>query len=507
MKHLTLITGGSLSLALCLGAAAFVLHPEQVHTFYHENVLGTSLELKVAAPSEEAAATAETAALAEIDRQAKVLSAYDPRSEFSEWFRSAGRPVPVSAELLEVFALFDRWRERTAGALDASAEAIVRVWKAATAQQRVPSQADLQDAVRSVAQTHWKLDAAAGTATHLSTTPLALNSFTKSYIAGHAADAALSAGATGVVVNIGGDVVVRGDHVEKVAIADPRADAENSDPLARLRIRDRAVATSGNYRRGFDIGGHHYSHIVDPRTGQPVDHILSATVVAKDPTDAGALATAMSVLTPAESRRLAESVPGAEYLLIQRDGNRIQSRGWQSYEIAAALPRPMLLAPAAAQAPAWNSAFELAIQLELARIDDSRARRPYVAVWIEDKDKFPVRTVALWYEKPRWLPDLRAWSHGDRLRSLAEGTEITATVSSATRPPGKYTLKWDGKDNEGKLVKPGRYTVSIEASREHGTYQIMRQEMDFTGVPKQVQLNGNTEIAGATLDYRKTASR
>jgi hypothetical protein len=44
-------------------------------------------------------------------------------------------------------------------------------------------------------------------------------------------------------------------------------------------------------------------------------------------------------------------------------------------------------------------------------------------------------------------------------------------VATATRPAGKYTLKWDGKDNAGKPVKPGKYTVILEAAREHGTYQ------------------------------------
>ena len=134
-----------------------------------------------------------------------------------------------------------------------------------------------------------------------------------------------------------------------------------------------------------------------------------------------------------------------------------------------------------------------------------RARRPYVAVWIEDKDKFAVRTIALWFDKTRWLPELRAWYHDDRMRAMAEGNDITASVSSATRSPGKYTLKWDGKDNAGKLVKP----VSTRyASRHRGStaaYQMYRQEMEFSGTPKQVPLQGGTEIAAASLEYAKKA--
>ena len=50
-------------------------------------------------------------------------------------------------------------------------------------------------------------------------------------------------------------------------------------------VHDLAVATSGDYRRGVTIGGQHYSHIVDPRTGMPADNIISSTVVAPNPAD------------------------------------------------------------------------------------------------------------------------------------------------------------------------------------------------------------------------------
>jgi hypothetical protein len=96
---------------------------------------------------------------------------------------------------------------------------------------------------------------------------------------------------------------------------------------------------------------------------------------------------------------------------------------------------------------------------------------------------------------------LRSWYHTAQLRGNED--DILRTVSSATRPPGKYTLKWDGKDDEGKLVKLGEYTIFIEVAREHGTYQILRQPMDFSGQPRQVTLPAGTEIGGATLDYHK----
>ena len=84
-----------------------------------------------------------------------------------------------------------------------------------------------------------------------------------------------------------------------------------------------------------------------------------------------------------------------------------------------------------------------------------------------------------------------------------KASQIVDAVTSATRPAGKYTLQWDGKDNAGKPVRAGTYTVCIEAAREHGTYQIIRQEIDFSGGPKHVVLPGGTEISAATLDYQQ----
>ena len=494
------------TIVFALGTIVFALsRGEGQYVFHRENVLGTSLEVKVGAPTEVAAERAEAAVLAEIDREAKILSGYDPASEFSRWVKTHGEGVRVSEDLFEVLSRFDRYRALTSGALDPAAEAVTQVWKSAAAAHRLPAQPEIDAAVAAARGPNWSLNPIRHTATHISGTPLILNSFTKSYIAGHAADVALaSPGVTGVVVNIGGDLVVRGPRTEAVNIADPRNDAENAEPIARIRVRDRAVATSGNYRRGVKIGDRFYSHIVDPRTGQPVDHILSSTVVAGDPSDAGALATAFSVLTPKESARVAASVAGVEYLLIASDGRRITSPGWSKLGATFA-PAVAESGPQAAPGR-WDPNYELTIMLELAEIAGRRARRPYVAVWIENADRFPVRTIGLWYQKPRWLPELRAWFHDDRMRDATEHSDITASVSSATRPPGKYTLKWDGKDNSGKLVKPGTYTVNIEASREHGTYQILRQEMDFNGTPKQIALKGGTEISAASLDYGRKAN-
>jgi FAD:protein FMN transferase len=483
---------------------------DQVYVSHFDGVMGTSLDIRVRAQSDQAGQQAEQAILNEIGRESKILSSYDPASEFSRWMRAPGVATPASPELIEILGAFDEWRSRTAGALDPAAEIITQAWQVAANQRRLPTDSELQTAVADVQQLHWVVNRPASTVTRTSDAPLRLNSFTKSYIVDRAARRALSVrGVSGVLLNAGGDIVIRGDWTQTIGIADPVANADNAAPLGVLSVHDAVVATSGGGKRGFEIGGRHYSHVVDPRSGQPSEDVASATVVSGNAIEAGALATAFCVLTPAESAALARSRPGVAYSLILADGRRVESPGWRALDTRSR-PRPALggaVATLYAEQATWNPAWQLTVTLELAR-PGGMAKRPYVGVWIEDKDHFPVRTVALWYDgKARYLPEMRAWSRADRLRAMAEGSQIVDAVTSPTRQAGKYTLQWDGKDNSGKPVKAGTYTVCIEAAREHGGYQIIRQEMDFSGAPKHVALPGGTEIGAANLDYQSAGDR
>jgi thiamine biosynthesis lipoprotein ApbE len=496
-----------LAIACLHGAAA----APSWQVYQHENVLGTSLELKFVAPTEADAARAETAALGEIDRLARILSGYDAGSEFRQWLLSRNEPRRVSPELFEILRLFDEWRQRTDGALDASAEAAGRLWREAERTQRTPSENEIAAVISEVRQPHWRLDPATRTANHLTDVPLMLNSFAKSYIIDRACAAAMTAGhLEAAVVNIGGDLVVRGVHPDEVGIADPAADAENDRPIAELTVRDRAVATSGGYRRGGEIAGRWYSHLVDPRTGRPVDHVRSATVVARDAVEAGALATAFCVMTPEQSLRLAAAREGVECLLVTADGKRVMSAGWTTLERNGAQSPPSVFAAVASAADANTAAesgapdFEVGIEFEIARIAGGRTRRPFVAAWIEDENGFPLRTLALWFNGNRWLPELRTWSHGDQIRRQTEGSSILS-ISSATRAPGKYSLRWDGRDNAGKPVAPGKYTVLIEAAREHGTHQLLRRQIDVAAPAQTFALEGGVELSTASIELRHPA--
>jgi hypothetical protein len=170
--------------------------------------------------------------------------------------------------------------------------------------------------------------------------------------------------------------------------------------------------------------------------------------------------------------------------------------------------RPFARAAAPApRATRWDDRFELAVDLELAAQQGFRSHRPYVAVWVEDAAGHPVRTLSLWVNTtgrgPRYIRELRRWFDMVNDLEAAGGRDLVATVSSATRLPGRYTVTWDGRDAAGKPVSQGTYRVYIEASREHGTYQLMQQELALGAKPVAADLPGNAEITGARVEYRR----
>ena len=157
--------------------------------------------------------------------------------------------------------------------------------------------------------------------------------------------------------------------------------------------------------------------------------------------------------------------------------------------------------------PKWDDRFELAVDLEIAPQQGYRYHRPYVAVWVEDAGGKPVRTLSAWVNTsgrgPRYIRELRRWFTMERDQEDAGGPDLIATVSSATRLPGQYTVTWNGRDDRGNVVEQGTYRVIIEAAREHGSYQLMQQELTLAAKPVAADLPGNEEIGRARVEYRR----
>ncbi|MEO6808207.1 MAG: DUF2271 domain-containing protein [Isosphaeraceae bacterium] len=483
--------------------------------FYHENVLGTSMELRLLADNAEAAKGAEARVLAEIDRLALIFSDYEASSEFRRWQGSAHRPLTTSRELFQVLEACDRWETLTGGAFDPRVRALSNLWSDCAKKGRQPSPGELAGTKALMSQPAWRLDLEHRTAERLSDGPLSLNAIAKGDIVERACNIALEPGqgVSGVLLNLGGDLRVAGDMVQTIAIASPRLDTETSEPFNLIEVRNRAVATSGRSQRGFQIQGKWYSHILDPRSGEPADRVASATVIAERSTDADALATALNVLDPGDGVRLADALPGVECLIIKTDGRALRSKGWEHFE------RPLAVAlldgqggKAEQRAAAPGGEFEMLIKFEIQPPtgNPGHYRRPYVAVWIEDKDGYPVRNLTLWVSlggsgPERWLPNLKHWYRSNKARTKVEKADMTLVTARPTRAPGSYSLLWDLKDDHDKPLPAGTYTVFIESAREHGTYQSIRKQVTLDTAPITEELKGNAEIKSASIDYhRKT---
>ena len=141
---------------------------------------------------------------------------------------------------------------------------------------------------------------------------------------------------------------------------------------------------------------------------------------------------------------------------------------------------------------------QMDIELVIPAIETSIYARPYVAVWIEDKQRKPVRTLQLWVGKDEWLKDIRSW-----WRKVGRYDRVMVdAVTSATRPAGKYRFSWDGLDLDGNRVEQGDYTFYVEVVREHGGRNYLRQKLKLAESGFSHQLEATEETGVITLQYR-----
>lgn len=133
------------------------------------------------------------------------------------------------------------------------------------------------------------------------------------------------------LVDAGGDLFALGrpeaDRRWKIGVRHPERE---NDLVATLEIEDEAVATSGIYMQKRMFEGKEISHLMDPRTGTPVGHVVSATILAPDTMTADGLATATSVMQPKAAHALIESLYGVEGFWIYSDGTHHITKGLRS---------------------------------------------------------------------------------------------------------------------------------------------------------------------------------
>jgi thiamine biosynthesis lipoprotein len=135
-------------------------------------------------------------------------------------------------------------------------------------------------------------------------------------------------GVQNYMVEIGGEIVTKGVNAQrvpwKIGVTKPDDDSLSigNELQTILNVTDKAMATSGNYRRFYYKGGKRFAHTIDPKTGYPVQHsILSATVLANDCATADAYATSFMVMGMEGTKRVLERHPELMAYLIYDDGH------------------------------------------------------------------------------------------------------------------------------------------------------------------------------------------
>jgi len=278
-------------------------------------MMGTGCTLAAVVPRDEPERA--EAALREAETMLRVvesrMSRWIDNSEVSQ-LNQAGANVslPLSADMVEVLRLAADAHRQTDGAFDATCRPLVELWKQAAQRDRLPTEQQITAARArsSWADFRWT---ATGAKKRSATAAVDLGGIAKGFAIDRALAAIRAPGINGAVVEVGGDVACFGRPPDKPFW---QVDVQNpfrQECLTTLRLADAAVCTSGDYVRYNVVEGLRYSHIVDPRTGRPVDSVPSATVVAPDAVTADIWATALSVLGPDGLHRLPE---GVESLLI-----------------------------------------------------------------------------------------------------------------------------------------------------------------------------------------------
>ena len=258
---------------------------------------------------------------AETERLEKLLSSHIENSEL--WKLNREGRAEVSAEMAAVLSLAGRLSAESAGAFDVTVGPLLDLWRQCGTEGRLPLPDEVQQRLTLV---DWRQVAVSGSGVATLGQPnmvLNLGGVGKGFIADRAARIMKKKGVKRGIIDAGGDLVLFnavGEEPFRVGLKHPeRPEAK----LGVLEVDSAAVVTSGCYERFVEIAGKRVCHIFDPRTGMPVEGLLSTTIVAEEAASADALATAVLVLGLEKGQALIRSLPGVEGILVWKEGEKL----------------------------------------------------------------------------------------------------------------------------------------------------------------------------------------
>lgn len=298
--------------------------------------LGTTCEVQYAAPhGDEQAAGFERAATGWVNAFEAKYSRFRPDSLVSRINAAAGREwIEVDAEMEGLLKLCDALHFMTQGVLDPTSLPLIQLWNYKTDTPRLPADSEIAAARALVG---WKRVQREPGKVFLPEPGMALDfgGFGKEYAVDFVAQLASDHGLACALVDFGHDLravgLPPGKPAWHIGLEDPLQPGTSALSVALI---GKAIASSGDYLRGFTLNGKRYGHIIDPRTGWPVAHgCVQATVIAGSCLQAGVLSTTAFVLGVPKGVDFIQASPGAEGLLITQRA-RAQTRGFFNYVVA-----------------------------------------------------------------------------------------------------------------------------------------------------------------------------
>jgi len=302
--------------------------------------MGTTYHIKAVVSgkmSADALGHAVTRRLQAINRS---MSVYDPESEISRFNRAGkGVAVPVSHDLLTVFSVGTRIYDLTDGAWDATVGPLVNLWGfgPGKVEERFPEEAEVALALSRVGFSSIFRKAEEALVKNREGLCLDFGSIAKGYGVDAVAGLLREKKIDHFLVEVGGEVYGEGLRLDgkpwRVGINTPQRGALVGDLFQVRTLKGQALATSGDYRNYREVGGRIWTHVINPRTGYPVENgVTSVSVLADSAVFADGLATALMVMGPEKGLSLVNRLNGVECLLIVRkpDGDLkiFASHGW-----------------------------------------------------------------------------------------------------------------------------------------------------------------------------------
>lgn len=263
-------------------------------------------------------------ALDEVDRIDRLMSHYKTESPLSRINRDASAsPVPVEPELFDFIAESIRYSRDSDGAFDITVGPLMKAWGFFRGEGRLASDADVESARRLVGSEHVVLDSERRTIRFdRPGVELDLGGIAKGYAVDRVVKMIKARNVASALVSAGGSTIYGlGSPPDRSAWSVSLQDPIESGKVARnVELNDRALSVAGSSEKSFEVDGIRYSHIMDPRTGRPVQGVLSVAVLTKTGTQGDALDDAFFVLGPDLTRHYLKRLEAVEaFFFVPKD--------------------------------------------------------------------------------------------------------------------------------------------------------------------------------------------